>query len=138
MPSRPRPFYHYTQVDSNDLLRRIAHATGATFSGEDEYHSSYTGDNWGRAVGGTLGAAATAAAVKFVGKHRGFLAGIVLISMGTAAASLLAQALGRALAHPAGVVVGYVVMVTVSGIVAAVAVNSMGEPVEFINLEDIY
>ncbi len=128
-------------MDSNDLIRRIAAATGATINAgyDDEYTSSYTGASWGKAVGGTLGAAATHALAGFARQHQGLLMAVALVSIGTTGAALLAQAMGRALQTPGALAVGYVVMVTVSGIVAAVAVNALGEPVsEFVNIEDFH
>lgn len=120
-------------LDSNDLLRKIAHATGGIIGkgteSEYEYSSGYSGRSAGAAIGGTIGAHVGDKVIAVVRANQPLLSVAVLAAIGSLAAALMARALANLLNSPQGTAVAYVAFVSVSGVVSAVALNILNQPI---------
>lgn len=116
--------------DENDLIRQLRAATGHYADetpDDDRYTASYTGSEALQAIGSTVGAAAAGSLGVMLARHGPVVFMASLAAVGALGAGFTARSLGNALGAPQGVVLGYTVLVAVTGIVASVAIN-MVEP----------
>lgn len=130
----PRPEDYGHKGPDQDLMARLRAAVGAT-ADHTQYEYTYRSSEPARMVASHIGSMSGDFILRLIAANRPLLLLAGAVGAGTLGAAFMAQAVARAVGTPQGLMAAYVTLVSVSGVVAAVAINAAGEPVWAMRLE---